>query len=116
MKHICLIYLWAISLYALDSAFHTLIANLEAFSKDTIKNKIQHLHNPFEQNHTQETLDLFAIINGKDLINEQWLHIGEYIQDYKIIDIQPEHIVLQKGKTRYSLAIGKSMSQNKETE
>ncbi len=41
-------------------------------------------------------MKIYAIFNNKVNINGQWKNIGDYINDYKIIKIFPNYIILRK--------------------
>lgn len=43
-----------------------------------------------------ENMKIYAIFNNKVNINGQWKKEGEYINDYKIIKIFPDYVVLRK--------------------
>lgn len=43
-----------------------------------------------------QKMKIYAIFNNKVNINGQWKNIGDYINDYKIIKIFPNYIILRK--------------------
>ncbi|MCH5313531.1 MAG: hypothetical protein J1E28_03920 [Helicobacter sp.] len=107
------IILFAPALQAMNKAqIEQFLSSLQHFSKIQSLETLENLRNPFEHNLTQETLELYAIINGKALINGEWLHKGEKIRGYTILDIHTQYILVQKGKLIQKIPIGKGIDEN----
>ena len=88
------------------------IKDSQNFSKSPSQEILHTLINPFwhEDSQSQQPLHLNAIINGKALINEQWLNVGEYIEGYLIVKIESQSVILQKAKAQYNIAIGEKIT------
>lgn len=76
--------------------------------KQSVQESLQTLTNPFKHSTTQN-LQLKAIINDKVLLNDEWYRLGDMIDGYTIIALQPQGIILQKSNTRFSLLLGSTL-------
>lgn len=116
-KNICGYFFMSVGLspHALCAeSLQTSLSHLQDFSKESSIHTLTHLHNPFafKTPDVQTDLELYAIVNGKALIAGEWLHKNDLIQNYKVIDIQPQYIILGRGRTHFHLNIGDSIHKN----
>ncbi|MCX2717691.1 hypothetical protein OQH61_08080 [Helicobacter sp. MIT 21-1697] len=99
------------STHSSPQEIQSLIKDSQSFSKTSSQEILHALINPFwhEDSQSYQPLRLNAIINGKALINEQWLNVGEHIEGYLIVKIESQSVIVQKAKTQFSLAIGEKI-------
>lgn len=84
---------------------------LDNFSKAQSLDNLAHLQNPFLHNVAKNPLKLQAIVNGKALINGEWLEKGTMIQGYRILEIYPQYVEIQKGKIIQHIVVGKDINE-----
>ena len=63
------------------------------FINEIMHNNIQLI---IKSSNLSQKIKIYAIFNNKVNINGQWKNIGDYINDYKIIKIFPNYIILRK--------------------
>ena len=84
---------------------------LDNFSKAQSLDNLAHLQNPFLHNVAKNPLKLQAIVNGKALINGEWLEKGTMIQGYRFLEIYPQYVEIQKGKIIQHIVVGKDINE-----
>ncbi|TLD79976.1 hypothetical protein LS68_009050 [Helicobacter sp. MIT 05-5293] len=118
MKYICifirLIILASLPLWVLAQESNTLelFQALQSFSKESSLLILNELENPFApiaSTQESEPLRLYAIINKKALINDQWYMLNDTIRGYKITAIYPQFIQLQKAQNTLDLFINEKL-------
>jgi len=64
-----------------------------------VKQKIHNNNNVqiiMRSSNLPQRMKIYAIFNNKVNINGKWKNIGNYVNDYKIIKIYPNYVVLRK--------------------
>lgn len=106
---LALLPLWTL---AEDTNITDLFQTLQSFSKEPSLLILNELENPFApitSTQESESLRLYAIINQKALINDQWYMLNDTIKGYKIIAIYPQFIQLQKAQNTRDLFINEKL-------